>query len=220
MYHDYRAVQTAELRCHRAQTLRELHTEGKTRADIEGALQIIPFVRLEIISHENGYADRSQAPRHDSSSQKTQSSPRSAHDIPLPLQRQLCVHFYNSQGQITHLTSSQEANVMPQSKDMSDFFEEIITNPAEWDESGLLKLRRRIDPSGPQHLCKVGCSPNMCKGSAFLFFVCVYLSLSNTDVLVGEELEAFLNKSGYSFDRVVYVGDGHNDFCPILRLRQ
>jgi hypothetical protein len=47
---------------------------------------------------------------------------------------------------------------------MSDFFEEVITNPAEWDDSGLLKLRRRTDPSGPQHQCKIGCSPNMCKG--------------------------------------------------------
>lgn len=45
-------------------------------------------------------------------------------------------------------------------------FEEIVTNPAEWDPSGLLKLRRRIDPNGPQHQCKVGCSPNMCKGTA------------------------------------------------------
>ena len=43
-------------------------------------------------------------------------------------------------------------------------FHEIVTNPAEWDPSGLLKLRRKIDPSGPQHDCKVGCSPNMCKG--------------------------------------------------------
>ena len=57
---------------------------------------------------------------------------------------------------------------------MSDVFEEIVTNPAEWDESGLLKLRRRIDPNGPQHQCKVGCSPNLCKGvSPFLNVVCI-----------------------------------------------
>jgi len=51
-----------------------------------------------------------------------------------------------------------------ESKGLSTLFEEIITNPAEWDPSGLLKLRRRVDPNGPQHTCKVGCSPNMCKG--------------------------------------------------------
>ncbi|TRM69401.1 phosphatase phospho-type [Schizophyllum amplum] len=84
------------------------------------------------------------------------------------------------------------------SKGLEDLFDEIITNPAEWDESGLLKVRRRIDPSGPQHKCSVGCSPNMCKG---------------------EELIAFLERHQPAFDRVVYIGDGSNDFCPILRMR-
>lgn len=81
---------------------------------------------------------------------------------------------------------------------LDTLFDEIITNPAEWDPSGLLKLRRRVDPAGPQHSCKVGCSPNMCKG---------------------EELDAFLARHQPAFDRVIYVGDGSNDFCPILRLR-
>ncbi|KAF4620630.1 hypothetical protein D9613_000433 [Agrocybe pediades] len=84
------------------------------------------------------------------------------------------------------------------SKGLEDLFDEIITNPAEWDPSGLLKLRRRVDPEGPQHSCKVGCSPNMCKG---------------------EELEAFLARKGVEYDHIAYVGDGSNDFCPILRLR-
>ncbi|KAH9949598.1 phosphatase phospho-type [Amylocystis lapponica] len=81
---------------------------------------------------------------------------------------------------------------------LETLFEEIVTNPAEWDPSGLLKVRRRVDPAGPQHHCAVGCSPNMCKG---------------------EELEAFLAKKQHAFDRVIYVGDGSNDFCPVLRLR-
>ncbi|KIK67245.1 hypothetical protein GYMLUDRAFT_37327 [Collybiopsis luxurians FD-317 M1] len=83
-------------------------------------------------------------------------------------------------------------------KGLDSLFEEIITNPAEWDASGLLKLRRRIDPNGPQHNCQIGCSPNMCKG---------------------DELDAFLARRGLSFDRIVYVGDGSNDFCPALHLR-
>ncbi|KIP08402.1 hypothetical protein PHLGIDRAFT_127025 [Phlebiopsis gigantea 11061_1 CR5-6] len=84
-------------------------------------------------------------------------------------------------------------------KGLESLFDEIITNPAEWDSSGLLKLRRRVDPTGPQHACTVGCSPNMCKG---------------------EELDAFIARQGRTFDRVVYIGDGSNDFCPILRLRE
>ncbi|KAK0461258.1 phosphatase phospho-type [Desarmillaria tabescens] len=77
-------------------------------------------------------------------------------------------------------------------------FEEIITNRAEWEPSGLLNLRRRIDPHGPQHNCMVGCSPNMCKG---------------------EELDAFLARHAPAYDQIIYVGDGSNDFCPTLRLR-
>lgn len=41
--------------------------------------------------------------------------------------------------------------------------------------------------------------------------------LANT----GKELDEFMERHGgwKAFDRVVYVGDGGNDFCPILRLR-
>lgn len=49
-------------------------------------------------------------------------------------------------------------------KDAKNLFEEIVTNPAEWD-GDLVALKRRVDPQGPQHGCKVGCSPNMCKGA-------------------------------------------------------
>ncbi|KAJ7287845.1 phosphatase phospho-type [Mycena rebaudengoi] len=83
-------------------------------------------------------------------------------------------------------------------KGLDAHFTEVVTNPAEWEPSGLLNLRRRVDPSGPQHNCTVGCSANMCKG---------------------EELDAFYARHQPSFDRVFYVGDGSNDFCPALRLR-
>ncbi|KAF8518771.1 phosphatase phospho-type [Gautieria morchelliformis] len=85
-----------------------------------------------------------------------------------------------------------------QHRKLTHLFQEVITNPATWEPSGLLSVRRRIDPAGPQHNCSVGCSPNMCKG---------------------EELQALLARCPDEFDRVVYVGDGGNDFCPILRLR-
>ncbi|KAM0748956.1 hypothetical protein T439DRAFT_364472 [Meredithblackwellia eburnea MCA 4105] len=83
---------------------------------------------------------------------------------------------------------------------LSDQFVEIITNPAEFKPNGLLHLQRRVDPNGEQHGCKIGCSANMCKG---------------------KELEEFMQRHGgwEAFERVVYVGDGGNDFCPLLRLR-
>lgn len=37
---------------------------------------------------------------------------------------------------------------------------------------------------------------------------------------IGEELDAFLARHPTTFDRVIYVGDGSNDFCPILRMRR
>ncbi|EJD02866.1 uncharacterized protein FOMMEDRAFT_107885 [Fomitiporia mediterranea MF3/22] len=83
-------------------------------------------------------------------------------------------------------------------KGITSLFDKVVTNPAEWEPTGLLKLRRRVDPSGPQHNCKIGCSPNMCKG---------------------DELDAFL-KEHDTYDRVIYVGDGSNDFCPVIRLRE
>ncbi|GAA5857791.1 hypothetical protein JCM8547_005983 [Rhodosporidiobolus lusitaniae] len=78
--------------------------------------------------------------------------------------------------------------------------DEVITNPASFNEEGVLVLKRRVDPSGPQHTCKVGCSPNMCKG---------------------DELEAWMERNGGwdAFDQVIYVGDGGNDLCPVLHLR-
>lgn len=41
-----------------------------------------------------------------------------------------------------------------------------------------------------------------------------------TQIFIGEELEAFLSRKGVEYDHIAYVGDGTNDFCPILRLRR
>jgi len=81
---------------------------------------------------------------------------------------------------------------------LTQAFDEIITNPASWTDDGLLKVQRRVDPNGPPHSCKVGCGVNLCKG---------------------EELESYLARKGVEYDRMVYVGDGWNDFCPALKLR-
>ncbi|TFK25164.1 hypothetical protein FA15DRAFT_668688 [Coprinopsis marcescibilis] len=145
-----------------AQSLREAHGRGITRAQIENALQIMPFhpaMARAVDNLKNGGRT----------------------DF-------LCLSNSNSVFISTIL----------EHKKLTHIFNDIVTNPAEWDAE-LLKLRRRVDPTGPQHTCTVGCSPNMCKG---------------------EELEAFLARHGKKFDRIVYVGDGSNDFCPILRLRE
>jgi len=103
-----------------------------------------------------------------------------------------------------------------QHQGLTEIFDEIITNPATWTDDGLLKIRRRIDPDGPQHNCTAGCSPNMCKGSVSAI---KRTAPDPTKLLyAGQELEAFIARTGRKFDRVIYVGDGSNDFCPILRM--
>jgi pyridoxal phosphate phosphatase PHOSPHO2 len=82
-------------------------------------------------------------------------------------------------------------------------FDEIVTNPADFIDptsQNLLVLRRRVGPNDPPHGCQVGCEDNMCKG---------------------KELEEYLDRQrekGVHFDRVMYVGDGSNDFCAVLRM--
>lgn len=83
-------------------------------------------------------------------------------------------------------------------KGVANIFDRVTTNPATWEDNDLLVVRRRIDPNGDQHTCQVGCSPNMCKG---------------------DELAAFLKEHG-EYEKVIYIGDGSNDFCPVVRLRE
>ena len=141
--------------------------------------------------------------------------------LPLPLERELRLHLHHTQGTRGFSPHVIFPHALSQERGLDTLFDEIITNPAQWDSSGLLKLRRRVDPSGPQHKCQVGCSPNMCKGDPRprCFFVS-RVNLQLNPLSPGEELGAFLARNQPAFDRVVYIGDGSNDFCPILRLRR
>lgn len=54
-----------------------------------------------------------------------------------------------------------------QHQGMAHVFDEIVTNPAHFEQDGTLSVQRRIPASAPQekqHKCQIGCSPNMCKG--------------------------------------------------------
>lgn len=41
-----------------------------------------------------------------------------------------------------------------------------------------------------------------------------------TQATPGKELDAFLESHKPEFDKIIYVGDGGNDYCPVLRLRR
>eukprot|EP00192_Tetraselmis_astigmatica_P003276 CAMPEP_0117666050 /NCGR_PEP_ID=MMETSP0804-20121206/10154_1 /TAXON_ID=1074897 /ORGANISM="Tetraselmis astigmatica, Strain CCMP880" /LENGTH=552 /DNA_ID=CAMNT_0005473539 /DNA_START=30 /DNA_END=1688 /DNA_ORIENTATION=- len=73
---------------------------------------------------------------------------------------------------------------------LADAFSSIHTNPAEFDKAGALRV-------SPYHAAPPGCHlcpDNLCKGAV---------------------LERLLFAG--SFQRIVYVGDGGNDFCPACR---
>jgi pyridoxal phosphate phosphatase PHOSPHO2 len=74
-------------------------------------------------------------------------------------------------------------------------FSSVITNPAWWDESGCLQIRWHTPES---HSCGL-CPKNLCKGQV---------------------LQKFLSEAQQRYERVVYLGDGWNDYCPATKLRE
>ena len=91
-----------------------------------------------------------------------------------------------------------------QHHNLETLFQSIITNPAHWGSPthpDRLHVGRRLPATEPPHGCTVGCLANMCKGA---------------------ELDAWLASNGGkdSWNKIVYVGDGGNDFCPLLRMRR
>lgn len=75
--------------------------------------------------------------------------------------------------------------------DCSKGVQEVHTNPASFNENGCLIIKRYH-----AHTCDT-CkkTPNLCKGSV---------------------LDHVISRGSYN--RVVYVGDGHNDVCPSMKL--
>lgn len=75
-------------------------------------------------------------------------------------------------------------------------FSEIITNPTAVDDRGRLRIFPCHDMASP-HSCDL-CPPNLCKGSVI------------------EQIQSSISESQRK--RLIYVGDGRNDFCPTLKL--
>ncbi|XP_044268230.1 pyridoxal phosphate phosphatase PHOSPHO2-like [Tribolium madens] len=80
--------------------------------------------------------------------------------------------------------------------DVGKCFVKVFTNPSKI-EDGLLT----ISPYHNQNTCKLSTN-NLCKGRVL------------------EEFMQEQRDKGVVYDRIVYIGDGVNDFCPILRLHK
>nr|XP_018902478.1 PREDICTED: pyridoxal phosphate phosphatase PHOSPHO2-like [Bemisia tabaci] len=80
---------------------------------------------------------------------------------------------------------------------LSDHVSAVFTNPAYFDESNLL----HIEMYHEQHSCKLS-AINLCKGAIL------------------EQYISDQSDKGVSFDVIAFVGDGKNDLCPSLRLKE
>ncbi|KAL9877990.1 pyridoxal phosphate phosphatase PHOSPHO2 [Glossina fuscipes fuscipes] len=80
---------------------------------------------------------------------------------------------------------------------LEDKINRVFTNPAHFNEAGQLIIK----PYHHQTECRMS-AVNLCKGKVLEHF------------LIEQNL-----RENISYDRVVYVGDGNNDICPVIRLR-
>lgn len=80
--------------------------------------------------------------------------------------------------------------------DVVDCVKKVFTNPAEFDANEVLN----IQPFHHQTTCSLS-SVNLCKGA-----------------ILEDYLQQQEETNGVTYKKIFYVGDGHNDFCPVLRL--
>ncbi|KAF9984742.1 hypothetical protein BGZ75_003704 [Mortierella antarctica] len=94
-------------------------------------------------------------------------------------------------------------------------FSAVITNPAFWDSRDRLHIQRLIPADAPPHGCPLGiCSLNICKGQEvdkLLKQLQQQQNATKTDVSTTDGVAPS--------QRMLYVGDGRNDYCPALRMQ-
>lgn len=80
---------------------------------------------------------------------------------------------------------------------LQENFARVFTNPARFEESGLLTIK----PFHHQTDCRLS-AVNLCKGKVLEHF------------MIEQDL-----RYNTTYERVIYVGDGNNDICPVTKLR-
>lgn len=82
-----------------------------------------------------------------------------------------------------------------ETNDILNCIKQIYTNPAKFTDNGLLL----IEPYHWQTECQLS-AKNLCKGKVL------------------EQYLAETKSDGICYESVYYIGDGRNDYCPVLRL--
>uniref|UniRef100_A0A0D9V1Q7 Uncharacterized protein n=1 Tax=Leersia perrieri TaxID=77586 RepID=A0A0D9V1Q7_9ORYZ len=84
---------------------------------------------------------------------------------------------------------------------LGGYFSDVTTNPSHVDADGRLRIAPHHDfHAAPHGCCLDTCPPNMCKGQAL------------------DRVLASSGAAGGKKQRFIYLGDGHGDYCPSLRL--
>lgn len=82
-------------------------------------------------------------------------------------------------------------------KKLDKYVHTVFTNPAKYNHKGLLQ----VEMYHVQKECTLS-TVNLCKG------------------MIMEDFIQSQAEDGINYSQIVYVGDGKNDFCPILRLKK
>lgn len=90
-------------------------------------------------------------------------------------------------------------DTIARAKSINGFISRTITNFSTFDDNGRLTISRHTIE---EHGC-AKCAANLCKGTSFN---------------AGRELLQHMSTG--QFKRVIYAGDGRNDFCPSTKLKE
>ncbi|KAF9351681.1 hypothetical protein BGX26_010360 [Mortierella sp. AD094] len=94
-------------------------------------------------------------------------------------------------------------------------FSAIITNPAFWDADDRLHIQRLIPVDAPPHGCPTRmCGLNICKGQEVDKLLENFGRRGSLQTGDGDVIEARTTA------KMIYVGDGQNDYCPALRMKR
>ncbi|RKP05800.1 phosphatase phospho-type [Thamnocephalis sphaerospora] len=123
--------------------------------------------------------------------------------LPLPAAMRTALKLAKESGAVDLVVVS-DANTATireclRANELDTIFSEIVTNEATWTDTRLLEIARYV-PADAAHGCRrtvmdaqgvavASCTVNICKGRE-------------------------INRLRAGYDRVIYLGDGQNDFCP------
>ncbi|CAG8457322.1 4537_t:CDS:2 [Ambispora gerdemannii] len=85
---------------------------------------------------------------------------------------------------------------------VDNLISQIITNPADWEDTGRLRVHRLHPTEIAPHGCLNKCALNICKGTELVNY-----------------LAPFIEQQENYYNQILYVGDSINDFCPATKMK-